>query len=375
MNSIGSRRRTSCQLASTGLAVLLSALIGSSIASDATRDLAAGGAQTTKEEAAARYVTNLRRLLETEIVPSIKGGILNTAASRPPALTVEVTNDPSSYSVGAKVGPDGSLIVRLSIGYLTMHDAALDAVALSAVLQRPSDLRRYLMYQLRLANENDRRRARGLRTQHAVTFAEFVGLDPGVALGVFAQPQQRLSRNRVQVESLGWVVAYLLVRADPKLAGFSSSTAALDGAGAARLARASGWFPVPPVATALGIAAIERSAGAAFDERALLCRAARLIEAGVVGMSTDTKGGSEADRDAGLKRRVAEIRAQIAGMRRDGRCAPDGTVLAVSTVPSLSPAKRVRAGDRVHESGSSPEIHEPKQFAGVFLRLGACMGS
>ena len=91
------------------------------------------------------------------------------------------------------------------------------------------------------------------------------------------------------------------------------------------MAAASGWFPVPPVATALGIAEIERS-GTAFDERALLCRAAQLVEAGVVHVSTNTPEGLGPEHDDVLQKRIAEIRAQIANMRRDGACAPDGTV-------------------------------------------------
>src|SRR5687767_4272034 len=76
-------------------------------------------------------------------------------------LTIEVTEDPSPYDIGARIDADGALIARLSIGYLTMHDAALDAVTLSDALQRPRELRPYLMYQLQLAHDNQQRRARG----------------------------------------------------------------------------------------------------------------------------------------------------------------------------------------------------------------------
>lgn len=327
MNTMESFRLARRRLACTGLAGLLSGLLGSSMAADvAPRDPVAKDAQPTEEEAAAQYVANLKRLLETSVVPNIKRGILNTAASRPHALTVEVTNDPSPYNVGAKVDLDGSLTVRLSLGYLTMHDAALDAVALSGVLQRPRELRRYLIYQLHLAHENYWRRTRGARAEHAMTFAEFVGLDLKVTQAIYAQPQWLTSRNRVQADSLGWTVAYLLVRADSKLAGMSPGQTARDGAGAARLAIASDWFPVPPVATALGIAAIEHSAAAAFDERALLCRAAGLMEAGVAGMRANTQWRSQVQQDANLQRRVGEIWSQIATMQRDGGCASGDAV-------------------------------------------------
>lgn len=315
------------RLARTGLAGLLVVLLGSSMAADSVpRDTAAKDTRTTEQQAATQYVANLERLLETDIVPGIKRGILNAATPRPHALTVEITNDPSPYDVGVKIDPDGSLTVRISIGYLTMHDAALDAVALSAALQRPRNLCRYLMYQLHLAHENYMRRTLGTRARHAMPFAEFAGLDPKVTQAIFAQPQWLASRNRVQADSVGWTVAFLLVEADAKLAGMSSIQAASDGAGAARLAAASGWFPVPPVATALGIAAIEHSAAATFDERALLCRAASLMEAGVEEIRANTQWRAQPDRDASLQSRIGEIRAQIASMQRDGDCASDGAV-------------------------------------------------
>lgn len=304
------------------LAGLLSAAPGSRVANAHDPHDVSATADLPEEQAAAqRYVDHLRVFLETRIIPGIRRGILSTATSRPPALTVEVTDDPSPYNLGTKVDPNGSLNVRLSIGYVTMHDAALDAVALSGVLQRPQALRRYIMYQLQLARENHGLRVRGARPRHAMTFAEFVGLDPGIARAIFAQPEWQRSRDRVQADSLGWAVAYLLVQADPRLAGSSSLQTARDGVGVARLAAASGWFPVPPVASALGIAAIERSTAAAFDERALLCRAARLMQSGVAVLHTDTPWRSQLKRDVSVQNRVAEIRAQIASMRRDGSCA------------------------------------------------------
>ena len=326
MSTIGSFRRTRWRWACAVTAVLLSGLLGSSIAAPVTRHGPVD--QTAEDDAATQYVANLKRMLVAEIVPRIERGILDTATSRPPGLTIEVTENPSPYDVVAKIDADGSLIARLSIGYLTMHDAALDAVTLSEALQRPRELRPYLMYQLQLAHDNQRRRARGARPQRAMTFVEFIGVDPEVAQTVIAQPMRMTSRTRVEVASLGWTVSHLLVRADPKLAGLSSPAAARDGTGAAILAQASGWFPVPPVATALGIAEIERSAAYAFDERALLCRAARLIEAGVERVRTKTQAAPEPERAISLRGRVAEIRAQIARMRRDGACVPDGIVKA-----------------------------------------------
>lgn len=301
-------------------------LSGSSMAADIT---ASSGiievAQASEEDAAEAYLARLRQTLEMHIVPRLKQGIVDIAASRPSALTVGVTNGASPYSVGANIEHDGSLTVQLSIGYTTMHDAALDAVALSAVLGRPRDLHRYLLYQLQLAHENHTRRGRGVRAQRAMSFAAFIGLDPKITQRIFAQPDWRKSRERVQAESLGWVLSFLLVRADPKLAGLSSGTAR-DGEGAARLAAASGWFPVPPVATALGIAAIERPRAPSFDERVVLCRAGRLMEAGVAALERD----AQPKQDAASRRRMAEIRAPISTMQRDGGCAPQGIVTAQS---------------------------------------------
>lgn len=289
-------------------------------------------APETEEEAATQYATNLKRLLEERIVPALTHGIVEISSSRPKTLTIDVTDDPSPYNVGANLASDGALRVRLSIGYTTMHDAALDAVALSAVLGSPSALRRYLVYQLRLAHQNYWRRAKGSRPRPARTFAEFVRLDPNVTQRIFAQPEWRAARDRVQVDSLGWVIAHLLVRANPKLAGDLSSSALRNGIGAARLAAASGWFPVPPMATALDVAAIERSPGAPFDEHAVLCRAADLMDAGVAVLRTSTDSrGHQGDFDAA---RLAEIREQIAKMRQDGQCA-SGTTVEIAVRPEV----------------------------------------
>lgn len=275
--------------------------------------------QRATEDAATQYVANVRRLMERQVLPALRVGIVKIAIVRPPLLTIEVTEDPSPYRIGARINPDGSLTVRLSIGYLTLHDAALDAVAMSALLQRPQELRRYLTYQLRLARLNHLRRAQAERPERAMTFADFIGLDEREARAIFARPQWRALRESIEADSLGWTVAHLLVRADPRLAGNSSAAAARSGAGAADLAAASGWFPVPPFATALGVAAIERPVSAPFDEQALLCRAARLMETGLLSVH-----GSEHEAD--WQKRGDEVRSQIARMRRDGRCSVGATV-------------------------------------------------
>jgi hypothetical protein len=181
------------------------------------------------------------------------------------------------------------------------------------------------VYQLNLARQNELRRMRNEPAERALTFAEFHGIDPQDTQAVYSRPEWHTLRDGVETESLGWVVAQLLAHVDPAVSGLASKRAARDGTGAARLAKASGWFPVPPLATALGIAAIERSAAAPFDERALLCRAARLMEAGTLSVPASSSRPAS-DRDASLQSRIEEIRQQIASMRRDGRCDPGTTV-------------------------------------------------
>lgn len=293
--------------------------------------------QSAAQDAAAQYVANVRRLLERQVILALRVGIVKIAIVRPPSLTIDVTEDPSPYRIGARVNPDGSLTVRLSIGYLTLHDAALDAVAMSALLRRPQELRGYLNYQLRLARLNHLRRAKAERTERAMTFADFIGLSETDTRAIFARREWRALREGIEAESLGWTVAHLLVRAEPRLAGFTSVEAARSGAGAGRLAAASGWFPAPPFATALGVAAIERPVSASFDERVLLCHAARLMEAGL----SSVRGSEHA---AGWQKRRDEVRAQIARMRRDGRC--DAGVTVAHAAPGKSDFNRgVTTGD------------------------------
>lgn len=308
----------------------------------------------TEEEAAERYVSNLRRLLETRVIPDLRRGIVSVAHSKPTSLAVDVTDDPSFYAIGAKRNADGSVSVRLSLGYLAVHDAALDAVALSDVLDRPDDLRRYLVYQLQLAHENQSRRSRGEGTQRAMTFGEFVGLSAKETQAIFARPDWRAARDAVESESLIWVLSHLLARADPGLAGMTSSQAARNGDGAARLVAATGWFPVPPVATALGMAEVERSPALRFKGRVLLCRAARLMAAGVVGFRDSASWQSKLNVDPELKERLDHIETQIAGMRRTGRCGAGGTLTAQteSSVPQDHPVRSVFASS--YSGGQQP---------------------
>lgn len=309
------------------LLTFLEVLVGPSVSSTAMgmtpSELSPAGTDAAAERAAAaRYISNLKTVIATRIVPGLQRGISSTASSRPRTLTIEVTDDPSPFNVGARSNPDGSLSVRLSLAYMAMHDAALDAAGVAAALDRTRELRGYFIYQLRIAQDNAARRAQHEATERAMTFAEFARLDPDVIQMLFAKPDWKSRRNRVQIDSLGWAVAYLLVTVDPRLAGMSPSAPVRDGEGAARLAASSGWFPVPPFPTAFGLSAIEQSAGSPPSARALLCRAARLMEAGLVVMRTDTRWRSRLEQETSLQSDLAEIREQIDRMRRDGRCAP-----------------------------------------------------
>lgn len=296
-----------------------------------------------EQAAAARYIASLRTLIATQIVPSLERGILSTANSRPSHLTVNVTDDPSPFAIGARLDSSGSPIVRLSLGYTTMHDAALDAAALAAVLHRPRELRRYLIYQLRLARENERRSGRGEVRRHAMTFAEFIKLDPKAAQTIFAQPQWKRSRERVQARSLGWTIADRLVRADPELAGMPRSPTTNHGDAAARLMAASGMFPVPPFPTALGLAEIDRPAASTGNERTMLCDAAGLMESGIRTLQLNDLWRARLAQDTQLQREVSAIRKQIADMKRDGHCGPHPLTTArtfTSTTKLLSAGQR-----------------------------------
>jgi hypothetical protein len=304
------------------LAGLLGAVPGSMAAANANdpNDVVATAEVPEEQAAAERYVVQLRTLLETSIVPGLRRGILLVAATRPPKLTVEVSDDPSPYNVGAEFNVDGTFTVRLSLGYMTMHDAALDAVALSAVLRNPGSLRRYLIYQLQVARENYWHRAVGATPRHAMTFAEYIGLDRLAVQAIYSRGDWRESRNRVEAESLGWAIAYLLVRADSRLGGALPLASDQPGTATARLAAASGWFPVPPFATALHLAEVTRGPAEALDERALLCRATLLMENGIAGLNADANWRERLERDAVLQGRVTEIRTQIAAVRHDSEC-------------------------------------------------------
>jgi hypothetical protein len=69
-------------------------------------------------------------------------------------------------------------------------------------------------YQLVLAQANDQRTARGEPRRQAMTFAEFSRIDAEEVRRLFTQSEWKRERERAGMESLGWVIAYLPVRAD-----------------------------------------------------------------------------------------------------------------------------------------------------------------
>jgi hypothetical protein len=151
-------------------------------------------------------------------------------------------------------------------------------------------------------------------------FAHFAHLDPKVTQSLFEQESVRHQRDQIEVNSLGWVVAYLLVKLDPRLAGVPTSAPVPDGRAAATLAAASGWFPVPPLATALGLAEVAPSSSVETGKQGWLCRAAGLMEAGVETLRTSKPWIDRVEREPALKRQVAEIQSDVVRMRQDGNC-------------------------------------------------------
>lgn len=248
---------------------------------------------------------------------------------------MEVTDDPSPYSVAARLDPDESLTVRLSVGYLRMHDAALDAASLARALRRPRALQAYLQYQIRWASENYAHGARRGSPLGAMSFAEFIGADAKTVEAVLDERKETIKRNRVRIESLGWVLAYFLTRTDPGLAGMSPSPMNRAGEAAARLAAASGWSPVPPFPTAFELAAIEQRPTEQPDARALLCRAVVFIEAGLEMASKESRWRARLGEQPDPEEKFGELRAQIARMRRDGACVSNIVTASARWLPGV----------------------------------------
>lgn len=274
--------------------------------------------QVTAEEAGRRYLSNKQQLFEAKLVPSLERGMLSISTARPPTLSVWVTEDLSPYHISAKFGANGALIVRLSLGYLTMHDAALDAVAIAGPSKNSKALRSYLRYQLELARSNDRRTAANEPRDRAKSFAEFARLEPKSVQALFDQPQWRAERDRAEMDSLGWTIAFLLVGLDSRNAGVPAAVP--QSTAAARLAAASGFFPAPPFATAFQMADIIRPRGEKPDERVQVCRAADFMAAGGSAVAASREWQERLSQNAKLRDQVIRLDSEVKRMRRDGRC-------------------------------------------------------
>lgn len=272
----------------------------------------------SREEAAQNYLSNTQRLLENQILPSIKRGILKVSTVHPPALGIVIIDDPSPFHIAAVADKQGAILVRISLGYLAMHDAALDAAGLAGVLHRQEDFRRYLRYQLTLARENEIRTKRGQRRVHTKAFGEFLNLEPDAVQAIYAQPQWRKDRQDIGADSLGWTVAYLLALHDPKLSGDSGDLP--TSLSAAKLADASGMFPAPPFSTAYQLGEVTNPAPAEPSERRLLCRAADLLESGNAVLKASGDWRSRAAADERLRIRIEKLGEDVSHMRRDARC-------------------------------------------------------
>lgn len=260
-----------------------------------------------------KYGKQLEQFLSSEIVPKLSRAIVASAKTRPRSMQVQLVYDASPYRSKAVVR-DRQLLVTLTLGYVLAHDAALDGAGLSAMFNQPDVLERYLSYQISAARENERRRTSNGARERTATYAEFASLPPGVVRSTFSDTQWHAQRRAAQEASLGWVIAYLLVSADPSLAAPHDDPAV----GAARLAAAAGWFPVPPLATALGWAEYSTGAPQTGDAREVWCRAVTPMDQGVE--TARTTSSSQGTSEPQAERQIAFVELQIAKIKQRNRC-------------------------------------------------------
>lgn len=269
--------------------------------------------------AARDFVVNAQRVLESQVMPKMKEGIVQLTTTHPSSLGIFITEDPSPYHLAVTADKRGAINVQISLGYLAMHDAALDAIALSSALNRRQELRKYLRYQLAMARKNEALTKQGSARLRVKTFAEFLSLKQSVVQAVYSQPQWQKERQVVGADSLGWVVSYLLVRHDRRLSG--DSVAIPASASAAKLAGVSGFFPAPPFSTAYQLEDITNPGQQDPPDRRLLCRAADFVDAGVLVLRSEQEWQLRAAESEALRTRIQKLRDDVARMRRDARCA------------------------------------------------------
>jgi hypothetical protein len=270
-------------------------------------------------DAARDFVVNAQRVLELQLMPKMKEGIVRLTTTHPSSLGIFITEDPSPYHLAVTADKRGAINVQISLGYLAMHDAALDAVALSSALNRPQELRKYLRYQLAMARKNEVLTKQGSARLRVKTFAQFMNLKQSVIQAIYSQPQWQRDRQVVGADSLGWVLSYLLVRHDRRLSG--DSVAIPASASAAKLAGAAGFFPAPPFSTAYQLEEVTNPGQQDPPDRQLLCRAADFLDAGVSLLKSEQAWQLRAADNEALRTRIQKLREDVARMQRDARCA------------------------------------------------------
>jgi hypothetical protein len=274
--------------------------------------------------AAEHYLRQLEQLLSDRIVPGLSRAILATARSRPSGLEVRLTREPSAYAVGAAT-VDSRLLVELSLDYVLLHDAALDGAALAVTFNRPAEFDRYLRYLVVSARAGRRWADGSAGPARAVTFAEFARLPSRAVRSTFADADWRAQRRSVQEASLAWVIAYLLVTADPAVGGGYENDPATA---AARLVAAGGWFAVPPLATAYGWVEIAARTPGTRSHAETWCRAADYLVAGTDVAATSALAAGSGHESTDVSVQLGWTRRQVDAIRREHRCSALGTDVA-----------------------------------------------
>lgn len=259
------------------------------------------------------YGRRLEQFLSSNVLPKLSKAVVASAETRPRGLRIELAYDASPYRSTASV-KDGELLVTLSLGYMLVHDAALDGAGISAVLKQPEIFERYLGYLISASRDRERRRPSDDGARRLATYAEFASLPPAVVSATFSDPQWHAQRRAAQEASLGWVIAHLLVSADPSLVPGHED----PGTAAARLTAAAGWFPVPPLATALGWAEYRGGALRSGEKPDLWCSAEALMNQGL--RTARATSSWRPDDAPTAESRLAAVESQIARIRQRHRC-------------------------------------------------------
>lgn len=223
---------------------------------------------------------------------------------------------------------------------MATHDAALDAAGLATRIHRAPLLLPYLQYQIVTARENMRRRSAGEKMRPTATFPLFSKANLAQAQGIANNNAWLRERAIAQRESLGWVSAYLLTSAVPEIAGHDKHGARLSpvqwhARSAARVAAASGWFWVPPLATAIGLVEFGPDRLRPRNSNELFCRAADLLASSIDAISQDPEWREQLAANDSLVARARAAAQSVTTIRSERRCAAlDATPSVVRLVAS-----------------------------------------